>query len=325
MQSKPSKKKIRRTVRLVLWILLVQFVLINISAAFYARKLTYLQEGPPPVETGSRNILKKTWKIFVGPRLYKSPVSWFPSFPYDTVKLKTKKGVLIDGWYSKTDSAAKGTVILFHGVTSNKTSTIDEANEFRYLGYNVFLVDFRSHGLSEGNVTTIGVRESEDVKLAYDYVISKGEKQIFLWGLSMGAVTICKAVSDYGLTPSGLIMEMPFGSLQQHLEGRARTLGFPGEPFGFLVTFWIGVERGFNGYKHRTVRYAKNIACPVLLQWGADDTYVTKPEVENVFSNLATADKKLVIYENAGHESLLRKNTSLWRTEVESFLKKNTR
>ena len=325
MQTKPVKKKIRRIVRLVLWILLVQFVLINISAAFYARKLTYLEEGPPPVENGNRNIFKKTWKIFVGPRLYKLPVGYYPSFPFDTVKLKTKNGRLIDGWYSKTDSAAKGTVILFHGVTSNKTSTIDEANEFRYLGYNVFLVDFRSHGLSEGKVTTIGVREAEDVKLAYDYVSGKGEKRVFLWGLSMGAVAICKAVSDYNLTPSGLIMEMPFGSLQQHLEGRARTLGFPGEPFGFLVTFWIGVERGFNGYKHRTARYAKNVNCPVLLQWGADDTYVTKSEVENVFHNLATTDKKLVIYENAGHESLLRKNTDMWRMEVESFLKRNTK
>ncbi len=89
-----------------------------------------------------------------------------------------------------------------------------EAYEFRYQGYNVLMVDFRAHGNSGGNTTTIGVREAEEVKLAYDYVSQMGEKKIILWGSSMGAVAIAKAVADYDIKPAGVILEMPFASLQ---------------------------------------------------------------------------------------------------------------
>ena len=91
-----------------------------------------------------------------------------------------------------------------------------EAEEFRDLGYNVMMVDSRAHGNSGGNITTIGYCESEEVKFAKDYMQQTGEKNIFLLGVSMGAVEIVKAVSDYQLHPSGIIIEMPFLSLQSH-------------------------------------------------------------------------------------------------------------
>ena len=46
------------------------------------------------------------------------------------------------------------------------------------------LVDFRAHGNSDGNTCTIGYDESEDVKLAYDYISNKGEKNIVADALS---------------------------------------------------------------------------------------------------------------------------------------------
>jgi uncharacterized protein len=326
MQNPKPKRKLPTIIRWVLWVLLVQFILMNISAAFYANKLTYLEKELPKAEAKSPgNIFRKTWKLFTGPTLYRSPVTEMPVFPFDTVLLKTDNGTYLDAWYGKTDSTAKGTVLLFHGVTSNKSAVLAEANEFRYMGYNTLLVDFRAHGFSGGSRTSIGIKEAEDIKLAYDFISAKGEKKIFLWGISMGAVAIAKAIADYELKPAGVILEMPFGSLQQHLKGRARTLGFPAQPFGFLVTFWMGVERGYNGFKHRTARYAKKIQCPVLVQWGAEDSYVLRNEAELVYNAVTVADKKLVIYEGAGHESLAQRNTEQWRTEVGGFLQRNAR
>ena len=115
---------------------------------------------------------------------------------------------------------------------------------------------------------------------------------------------------------------MPFGSLKKLLEGRARILGFPKEPFGTLVTFWSGIERGFNGFKHNTSRYAQKIKCPVLLQYGALDKLVTPGETNSIFEHILSPDKKLVIYENAGHELLLDKDPFKWRKEVSEFLMK---
>jgi uncharacterized protein len=58
------------------------------------------------------------------------------------------------------------------------------------------------------------------------------------------------------------------------------------------------------------------------LQWGAKDQRVSKNETDAVYKNIAAADKKLVIYENAGHESLIKNDSILWRSEVGSFLEK---
>ena len=327
MDKQPLKLKLRSAFRWIGWVLLVQFILLNISAALYAYKFTHFYNGTSLNQANpGENIFKKTWRLFAGQRLPRSVVEEYPSFSFDTVILKTKKGLVIDSWYSKTDSAARGTVILFHYVTMNKGRVLMEAAEFRYQGYNVMLVDFRGHGNSDGNTTTIGFRESEEVKLAYNYVVQQGEKNVFLWGASMGAVAISKALADYDIKPSGIILEMPFASLQSHLRGRARSIGFggfPEKPFGFLVTCWIGIERGFNGVNFKTSNYAKKITCPVLFQSGALDLAVLKWETEKVYNAIASSHKKLVIYEQAGHESFLQKDPLKWRIEVERFLTAN--
>ncbi|MEO7923349.1 MAG: alpha/beta fold hydrolase [Chitinophagaceae bacterium] len=324
MDKQTTKQQFRSALRWIGWVLLVQFILLNISAALYAHKYTHFYDDAAPLSNDpGENVFKKTWRLFAGQRIPKSVVEEYPSFSFDTVLLETKKGLLVDAWYGKTDSAANGTVILFHGLTSNKGKILLEASEFRYLGYNVLLVDFRGHGNSEGNTTTIGYRETEEVKLAWDHVVEQGEKRIFLWGGSMGAVCIAKAVAQYELKPAGIILEMPFASLQTHIRSRARTTGFrgfPEKPFGFLVTAWIGIERGFNGFKFRTSSYAARINCPVLLQWGALDRLVLKYETDKVYQSIASPNKKLVIYENADHESFLQKDSAKWRKEVSQFL-----
>lgn len=329
MEKSKFRFKIPIYIRWIGWVLLVQILLINISAAFYAYKLTHVYDDPALRNARpSKNIFVKTWRLFTGPRQAKSIITEIPAFPYDTVILKTGKGIVIDTWYSQTDSASKGTIILFHGITANKGMLLNEAYEFRYLGYDVMLVDFRAHGNSTGQTTTIGNRESEEVKLAYDYVVRKGEKNVFLWGNSMGAVVVAKAIADYELKPSGVMLEMPFGSLQSHLQARARALGFQGfpeKPFGFFVTWWMGIEKGFNGFKHTTSSYAKKVNCPVLMQWGGLDTYVLKSETDKIYNDIASANKKLVVYDRAGHESLLQSDPVKWRIETERFLAVNAK
>ena len=314
-------RKIRNTFKWVLWVLLIQFVFINISGVLYAYKLTHFYEPLPSRQPRSKNVFTKTWKLFRGPNFQRVPDTEFPHFPYDLVKLAGMGSHQIDAWYMPAESS-RGTIIMIHGLGANKSFLLDEAYEFRYLGFNVMMIDLRAHGNSDGNTTTLGVREPAEVKLAYDYIAAKGERNIVLYGVSLGAVVVAKAMYDYHLTSSRIILDMPFENLEKLLEGRARILGFPEEPFGVLVTFWSGVERGFNGFKHCTTRYVQKITCPVLMQYGALDKLVTRGETDAVFKNISSTDKKLVIYERANHESFLRNDAKLWRKEVTEFLSK---
>jgi alpha-beta hydrolase superfamily lysophospholipase len=311
------KPKLRSFVKMIAWIVLVQLVLLNVSAAIYAYKFTHLKDGPVP-RPGSSNLLVRTWKLFTGPKLYKMSSLHQPDFPYEDIHMILHNKDSIQGWYSGVDSSRR-CVIFFHGITSNKSTFLSEALRFRNWGYNVLLVDFRGHGSSGGHTTSFGVEETEEVEKAFAFARKRGNSAILLYGSSMGAAVIMRAVAENKVRPSGIVADMPFGSLHDQYRARARVLGFPAEPFAFLTTWWTGVERGYNGFKHNCYRYASKIDCPVLLEWGTRDPYVTGAEIQKIYKNLKTPSKTLAVYPDAGHESLLYADPLKWEKEVGAF------
>ncbi len=310
-------KKIFRT---FFKIILVLFVLVNIITAFHAYKFTHIYERSEvqvkrPEE---RSALDKTGEILFGAKAVKlqNPL---PDSTMQIVILHTKDSIKLEAWYIKTTAAPKGTVILFHGHLNKKGSVMDEAEGFRKLGYHTLLVDFRAHGNSGGNTCTIGYDEAEDVKLAYDHIKKKGEKNIVLWGISMGAAAISKSINDYSLQPSKVILEMPFATIQQAAQGRIKMMGMPPEPLSTLVLFWGSVENGFWAFNMKPAEFVKKITMPTLIQWGRNDPRVLQEETDEVFKSLP-GKKQLVVYESAGHESLCDKEHEKWMTAVGNFL-----
>ncbi len=311
------KKILNYTIR----ILGIFFILINIITAFHAYKFTHFYNASekPASFTQQKNGWNIAAEIFTGSKAYKQPSSFISDSMPEKVYIRTKDKIKLEGWYMPAGGEAKGTVLLFHGHGSKKSAVLQEASVFKQLGYHTFLLDFRAHGNSEGNTSTIGYYEAEDVKLAYDFIKSRGEKNIILWGISMGAATITKAMNDYTLQPSKIILEMPFASILQAAEGRIKMMGLPPEPLAVLVTFWGGAEHGFWAFDMKPAAFAKNIHVPVLLQWGRQDARVQEGETKLIYSNLS-GQKKLVIYENSGHESLCEKEHDKWMKEVSNFL-----
>lgn len=309
-----------KILRRILVIVLVMFVLLNVMSAFHAYKFThfYTEAGLKRVKPEEMSMGDKASAILLGVKYPKSVNTLIPQIPYETVHLTTSDNLKIEGWHCRQQSP-KGTVILFHGHGSSKSKVLPEAMSFYSLGYNVFLIDFRAHGGSEGNTCTIGYEESEEVKLAYDH-IAQNEKNIILWGISLGAATITHAISEYNLKPSKVILEMPFGSLLEAVKGRVRTMGLPAQPISSLLAFWGGVEQGFWAFNHNPCDYAAKINCPTLIQWGWQDARVTEEEVKCILGSIPFKDKRLVAYEHSGHQSLFANETEKWEKEIASFL-----
>lgn len=239
-----------------------------------------------------------------------------PDTLFETIKLKSNKE--IECWRINTNNA-KGTVILFHGYSGDKSSLLDKAAIFRKLGYNTFLVDFMGSGGSEGDQTTIGFKEAEQVNTSFDYLKKTGEKNIYLFGTSMGAVAIMKAIGDHQIAPKGIIIECPFGSMYQTVCARFKTMHVPTFPMAGLLVFWGGVQNGFWAFGHNPTEYAKAITCPALLLYGEKDEKVSRQEIDKIFTNL-NGKKKLKLYQEAGHENYLKKYKDEWSRDIEQFL-----
>jgi uncharacterized protein len=311
----------KKALKFTLKVIVVLFVLLNVVVMFHAYKFTHFYEAGAITIKQQKD--KTTWDItkemLFGINSVKQK-NIAPDSTYKAVYLTTKDGLRLEGWYD-TVANAKGSIAMFHGHGSKKSAILEEAISFQKMGYNTFLLDFRAHGNSEGNTCTIGVNEGEDVKLVYDYLQKNGEKNIILWGISLGAATITQAVNDFDITPNKMILEMPFGSLSEAVTGRVKMMGLPAQPISGLLTFWGGVEHGFWAYNMKPSEYAKKIKCPVLIQKGKLDPRVTDSETEAIFKNVST-NKKLVYYENSGHQSLCNNEHEKWNTEVNAFLQK---
>ncbi|KAA2245182.1 hypothetical protein F0L74_04265 [Chitinophaga agrisoli] len=311
-------KFLKRSLR----VCLVLFLIFNIILAFHAWKFTHFYDDTGHVNRRPEQMSawEKTGLILFGVNLSKSSIRNWPEAPYKTIALHTHDGLRIEGWWIAAQQPAKGTVILFHGYGSNKGAKLPEAMYFRGLGYNTFLVDFRAHGNSDGYTCSVGYKEAEEVKLAYDYVKSCGYRNITLWGMSMGAAAVLKAVPEYKLQPERLILESPFATLTDAVKSRMWAVHLPGTPFAQMVTFWGGVEQGFWAAGFKPSLYAKEIHLPVLLCWGKTDIRVMEHETRDIYTNLGSTQKQLVIFEASGHQSFCRNEHDKWAAAINNFL-----
>lgn len=290
----------------------------NVIAFFHAYKFTHFDtsEGQRIKDARQLSFAQKLGLVLFGMDNPRPLNKKTPDKNFKTIRLKSNKE--IECWLIKTEDA-KGTVVLFHGYGGEKSSMLDKADVFQRLGFNTLLVDFMGAGGSEGNQTTIGFKEADQVKTCVEFLRRGGEKNIVLFGTSLGAAAIMKAMHDYTLPVISIIIECPFGTMLQTVKNRFTTMHVPTFPMANLLVFWGGVLNGFNAFDHNPVDYAKEINCPTLLFYGAKDEKVTAEETRAIFNNLA-GPKKLVTFPLAGHENYLRKYRDLWTEEVSAFL-----
>lgn len=286
----------------------------NAIAIFHSYKFTHFSDHRTEKTKDPKHLstTQKASALIFGVSNPRPENKTFPTRSYQTIRLKSNRE--IECWSIKTENP-KGTVILFHGFGGEKSSMLDKSDIFYQLGYNTFLVDFMGSGGSEGNQTTIGFFEAEQVRSCYDYLVENGESKIYLYGTSLGAV----AIIDTGITPKGIIVECPFGSMYKTVCARFRTMNAPTFPMAGLLVFWGGLQNGFWAFGHNPIEYAKKINCRTLLLYGAKDEKVSKQEVNEMFDNIV-GPKKLVVYEEAGHENYLMKYKDEWTEDVQRFL-----
>ena len=311
--------KKRKLLKKILFAALFFLLLLNGVAIVHAYRLTHFYEhGTVKSAEEQTNGFWGMARVALSGLKQEKLIGAVPDSAYTDIKLKTKDSLTLDAWLIRMPHA-KGTVALFHGLGSEKSANLSQSNFFNEMGYSTLLVDFRAHGQSQGNTCTIGYREAEDVALAYDYLKAAGEKNVLLYGISMGAATVTRAVAAYHLKPAKIILEMPFASLPKTVEGKMRMAGMPAEPVAGLLTFWGGIINGFWAFDMKPKDFVKDIKCPVLLQWGKKDKGVTEAEINEIFRNI-NSPKELVVYEKSGHENLYENEPEKWEEKVEEFL-----
>jgi fermentation-respiration switch protein FrsA (DUF1100 family) len=147
--------------------------------------------------------------------------------------LTASDGIRIAGWYIPAGSGnpAAPTVVLAHANDKTKSEMLSWAEPL-HAGYNLVLFDFRNHGQSSGDLTTLGVREVRDLRAVLDWLErTKSPSSIAVLGVSMGGATAIDEAADDERV-SALIVDSTHatlvGALQRQLESRGLPLALPG-------------------------------------------------------------------------------------------------
>jgi len=219
---------------------------------------------------------------------------WVNTLSYDGLTLKARY----------FDNGHKNTIILFHGYRSAAARDFSCAVKmYTQLGFNVLLVDQRSHGKSEGKLITFGIKESRDVIswIRFTNESLKAEN-VVLGGMSMGATTVLLAcvhrlpenvrciIADSGFTsPVDIINKVA----RQYFRVNAK-LFIP------ILNLFCLLFGKFSLFSMNTVDSLKKSNLPVLFIHGKIDTFV--PCEMSVTNHNSIKDRsELLIVENANH------------------------
>ncbi len=117
---------------------------------------------------------------------------------FEDIYFSAEDHVRLNGWLVKSavNSAMAATILFFHGNAGNIGDRVEKIQNFYDLGVNVFIIDYRGYGKSQGKPTEQGMYR--DALAAYDYLVSRKDilkDRIVVYGASMGGVAAIEVAS----------------------------------------------------------------------------------------------------------------------------------
>ena len=285
---RPLRFLLRRW-KLVAGVVALGFVLVNVLATRHAKAfLTYAPAGEAVVPPEQLSTSQKLGLLFTGvsvPRPVNASDPRSLGMPFETHRIELGTEWL-ELWHVPREKP-RGVAILFPGYSASKSSLLSEAAAFRDMGFDVLLVDFRGVGGSSGSETTLGVREAEDVQAAVQFAEKRWpDRRVVLFGRSMGAAAVLRAVAHLDVKPVAIVIECPFDRMLNAVRNRFNSMGVPSFPGAELLVFWGGRRLDFDGFAHNPAEYAAHVNCPTLVLAGSIDSRATPNQVRAVFDRL---------------------------------------
>ena len=106
---------------------------------------------------------------------------------YEDVNFPADDGTRLHAWFLPASGKALGTILFLHGNAENISTHIMSVRWLPAQGFNVFLLDYRGYGASEGQPSVEGVQE--DVNAAMRSLLSRPDvnsDRIVVFGQSLG-------------------------------------------------------------------------------------------------------------------------------------------
>jgi fermentation-respiration switch protein FrsA (DUF1100 family) len=201
------------------------------------------------------------------------------------VWLQTSDEVQIHGWHVRVAGESEWVTLYLHGNAGNITHRADHLVAIREAGSEVFIIDYRGYGKSDGSPTEAGMYRDADA--AYQYLLDQGYEanRIVVHGESLGTAAAVDLASRKSC--AGVVLEAPFPSARAVARTVLPVIG------PLLVS---GLETG---------RKIKQVKAPVLIIHGDRDEVIAYDLGREVFE-AANDPKEFWTLEGSGHNNIVQ-------------------
>lgn len=245
-------------------------------------------------------------------------------------EIKSYDGLNLVGHFLPAENHHEGkrkVMLMMHGYHSSyKADFCISSRIFHDMGYDLLLIDQRSHGESEGKLICYGVKERFDC-LSWLNEINRrlnGQCDLYMMGVSMGCATVTMAlglelpknlkvcISDCGYTsPTDIFAHVMRSSYR-----------LPKFPLLYTQNLMCRIAAGFDP-KFSTIDILKKNKLPVLFIHGdADDFVPTYMSRENY--QACASEKELLIIPGAHHAQCFAAATETCTDAIVDFIEKHS-
>ena len=220
---------------------------------------------------------------------------------YEDVTFTSSDGVELHGWFLPAEGPALGTVLQLHGNAENISTHFISVAWMPARGFNVFALDYRGYGASEGVATLEGAQL--DIDAAMRTLLARGDvdkNRIVIYGQSLGGALAAYYVphSPYRDRIGALILESAFSDYIEIAREKFADHWLTW-PFQWLPQ--LMVDDRFSPL----AEMPKISPIPVLILHGDEDVIVPVRHAKILY-DAALEPKEMWIVPGAGHIQTMR-------------------
>lgn len=205
------------------------------------------------------------------------------------------------------------TILFFHGNGEVASDYDDMSPLYLAKNLNLLVADYRGYGQSGGSPTLTDAAKDCHAILtrSMEVIEERGmNRDLVVMGRSLGSISALELAASHADTLKGVIIESGFTcilSIVFHL----------GLPLG-------GTFDNLEGIESACEAMARRVTIPALVMHGDEDTLVPVKEAKKLYDILGSPDKRLVIIEDAEHNTIAFVDIDRYFDEIQDFVRKVT-
>lgn len=254
---------------------------------------------------------------------FKFDFEWFEMHDSKVLSIKSNDGYNLVAKYYKKSEGNK-LAIVCHGYGADYREMGLYVKYFYNNGYNVLIPQFRAHGESEGKRIGMGWPDRLDLKKWIDSMVKiNPDCKIVLFGLSMGASTVCMTVGEN--LPKNVkcaISDCAYANAYDQFAFVSTKMKICPKFIIKMYNSFLKMAFKINLKNFDAIKQVKKAKVPMLFIHGTEDEFVPFENLQKLYDAYPGKTKNKYACKNALHAMSYPSNEKEYEKVLETFLKK---